>query len=188
MLFVQEFFLVPQKVLFKKIILYFMNRNILIVGALIVVAFAGLMWWGRSAQTSARTEPNASGASSLVASEMLYDFGTISMKDGLASHLFAVKNLTEGDIEIKTINTSCMCTSAYIQSISGENGPFGMVGMGFIPPANEMIRAGESRDVKVVYDPNAHGPAGVGAINRFVYLTESNGETLRLEIRAVVTP
>jgi len=188
MLFVQEFFLVPQKVLFKKIILYFMNRNILIVSALIVVAFVGLMWWGRSAQTSARTEPNAFGASSLIAAETLYNFGTISMKDGLASHIFTVKNPTERDIEVKTINTSCMCTSAYIQSVSGEKGPFGMVGMGNVSPVNEMIRAGEPRDIKVVYDPNAHGPAGVGAINRFVYLAEPNGETLRLEIRAVVTP
>jgi hypothetical protein len=57
-----------------------------------------------------------------------------------------------------------------------------------VPKANELIKAGSSLDIEVVYDPAAHGPAGVGAVDRFVYLTEPNGGTLELEIKAVVTP
>ena len=63
-----------------------------------------------------------------------------------------------------------------------------MPGMGYVPPANETIKAGESRMIRVVYDPNAHGPAGVGRINRFVELVDSSGGTLGLEIKALVTP
>ena len=55
-------------------------------------------------------------------------------------------------------------------------------------PANEIIKAGESRKIRVVYDPNAHGPAGVGQIDRFIELTDSNGAKLQLEIKANVTP
>jgi len=81
-----------------------------------------------------------------------------------------------------------MCTTAFLQSTDREKGPFGMEGMGFFAPANEVIEPGESRAVRVVYDPNAHGPAGVGAIDRFIYLTDPSGGELRFEIRAMVTP
>ena len=82
-----------------------------------------------------------------------------------------------------------MCTSAFNVEPNGSlKGPFKMPGMGYVPPANETIKAGESRVVRVVYDPNAHGPAGVGRIDRFVTLTDANGGTLQLEIKALVTP
>ena len=81
-----------------------------------------------------------------------------------------------------------MCTRACIESPNGEKGPFGMEGMGYVPPANETIKAGESIDIKAVYDPNAHGPAGVGFVDRFVILTDANGNEIKLEIKAVVTP
>lgn len=127
-------------------------------------------------------------SATLVAPEKFYDFGTISMKNGLVNRVFKVTNSTVKDIELKTVTTSCMCTAAYIIGINGEKGPFGMPGMGSVPPANELIKAGESRDIKVVYDPNAHGPAGVGVIDRFVYLTDASGGILELEIKALVTP
>ena len=82
-----------------------------------------------------------------------------------------------------------MCTIAYTENAGREKGPFGMPGHGGqVAKANEVIKTGESLDVRVVYDPNAHGPAGVGSVDRFVDLTEANGGTTRLEIKAVVTP
>ena len=162
-------------------------KKTIIIGAVIALGLAGLMLWGRSNQTAGSSQ--TSGAiSSLSATETSYDFGTISMKDGLVDHRFKIVNSSDGDIQIKKLATSCMCTTAYIESGNGEKGPFGMEGMGYLPPANETIKAGESRDIKVVYDPNAHGPAGVGRIHRNVYLTDALGGALQFEIRAVVTP
>ena len=163
-----------------------MNKTIIIF----ILAIAGLVWWGRSNQANGPSQAGAgtNGNSSLAASETLYDFGTISMKNRLVNHVFKITNSTDKDIEVKTVTTSCMCTKAYIESASGEKGPFGMPGMSFVPPANELIRAGESRDIKVVYDPNAHGPAGVGSIDRFIYLTDALGGALQFEIKAMVTP
>ena len=60
--------------------------------------------------------------------------------------------------------------------------------MGYVPPVNETIKAGESRTIRVVYDPNAHGPAGVGPIDRFAILTDKSGGKLQFEIKALVTP
>ena len=161
-----------------------------IVSILIVIlGIAGLVWWGRSAQNRVSANPNSNlSANALQALETLYDFGTISMRNGLVDHVFKVTNSSDKDIYVKKISTSCMCTSAYIESANGKKGPFGMEGMNYVPPANETIKAGESRDIRVVYDPNAHGPAGVGAIDRVIYLTDASGSTLQFEIRAIVTP
>ena len=157
-----------------------------------IVVLLVLMAWAapnKPAATATTGTPSATqNTTTLTAAETFYDFGTISMKNGLVARSFKVTNPTANDIELKTVVTSCMCTKAYIEGGGATKGPFGMLGMGSVPPANELIRAGESRDIEVVYDPNAHGPAGVGVIDRFVTLTDSSGGTLELEIKAVVTP
>ena|SRR3989344_9159636 len=172
-----------------------MNKTAIAIGALIVFAIVGLMLWGRSSASTSGAQPlNHAGApggsaqSSLTASETLYDFGTISMRKGMVERVFTITNNTEASVYIPSIYTSCMCTTGFLKTPTGEKGPFGMQGMGYIPPANETIAAGESREIKVVFDPNAHGPAGVGTIDRFVYVVDDQGAALALEIRAVVTP
>lgn len=127
---------------------------------------------------------------SLTASEKFYDFGTISMKNGNVTKEFTVTNAGNKDVTVSTIFTSCMCTTALIVAPDGNTkGPFGMAGHGgSVPPANEVIKAGDSRVIRVVFNPNAHGPAGVGPIDRFITLTDTSGNTLQLEIKAIVTP
>jgi hypothetical protein len=138
-----------------------MKKSILIISAVIVLGIIGIMLWGRSSQTIG--VPQDSGEiGSMTISEKLFDFGTISMKNGLVNHIFKITNSSDKNIYVKKINTSCMCTTAYIEGANGKKGPFGMEGMGYLPPANETIKAGESRDIKVVYDPNAHGPSLIG--------------------------
>ncbi|MEK7515768.1 MAG: DUF1573 domain-containing protein [Patescibacteria group bacterium] len=170
------------------------SKNISIV-AIVLLVFVGLFVWGYSGKQVAA--PSVQGVStsdndlksSLVAPEVFYDFGTISMKNWNVTKEFEVTNPTDRDITVSTVLTSCMCTTAFIVGPGGNvKGPFGMSGMGYVPPANEIIKAGESRIIRVVYDPNAHGPAGVGQIDRFVTLTDSDGGTLQFEIKALVTP
>lgn len=165
----------------------------IILTILIIFTVVVLFVWGYTKNTgSTASVQNAAsriGKSALIASETLYDFGTISMKAGDVSKDFVVTNSTDKDITIKTALTSCMCTTAFIVAPDGSTkGPFGMAGMSHVPPANERIGAGENRIVRVIFDPNAHGPAGVGKIDRFVTLTDASGGVLELEIQAVVTP
>src|SRR3989338_1285615 len=42
--------------------------------------------------------------------------------------------------------------------------------------------------LEVVFDPAAHGPAGVGRIERVVYVEHSAGDLLEFQISAMVTP
>ena len=163
-----------------------MNKTIIIV-TLVIIGIIGLMIWGKSAQNSVEADTGA--ISNLTYSEKLYDFGTISMKNGLVTKDFTVTNNTDKDIAIPSLVTSCMCTKAYFVKPDGASkGPFGMPSMGFVPPLNETIKVGESVIVRAVYDPNAHGPAGVGPIDRFLVLTDVAGGKLQLEIKALVTP
>ncbi|MDO8575566.1 MAG: DUF1573 domain-containing protein [bacterium] len=176
-----------------------MKSNIVIV-CLVFFVIAGLFVWGYSNNRNAVAgNPLASlqGAKSSNSSNSLlstpltfYDFGMISMKNGDVIKEFNVTNPTDKDIMIKTLVTSCMCTNAFIVRPNGDiEGPFGMPGHGGpVPPANEVIKARESRIIRVVYNPNAHGPAGVGKIDRFITLTDNLGGTLQLEIKANVTP
>lgn len=170
-----------------------MKTKKLIIPAIVALGILGLFAWGYIARGGTPAVQGTSGSNtsknSLVAREVFYDFGTISMKNGNVTKEFIVTNPTSQDIIVKTVVTSCMCTTAFIVEADGSiKGPFRMPGMGYVPPANETIHAGESRAIRVVYDPNAHGPAGVGAIDRFVMLTDVSGGTLELEIKALVTP
>jgi hypothetical protein len=158
---------------------------------IIILGMAGLLWWGRSAQRPVSANPNSSdSANALKSLENSYDFGRISMAEGLVEKTFEISNPTSQDVTLEGITTSCMCTVAYLEMANGgEKGPFGMIGHGgLVPKVNEVIKAGESRRVRVVFDPNAHGPAGIGIINRVVMLEDNLGRVLEFQIKAVVTP
>ncbi|MBI5457844.1 DUF1573 domain-containing protein [Candidatus Kaiserbacteria bacterium] len=171
-----------------------MKPKTLTFSALFILLIIGLLAWGNAGKGGAAAVQGASSTnapkSSLVAPEVFYDFGTISMKNGNVTKEFAVTNPTAEAITLEAVFTSCMCTTAFIVGPDGGvKGPFGMPGHGGpVPPANELVKAGESRIIRVVYDPNAHGPAGVGQVDRFITLADSSNGTLELEIKANVTP
>lgn len=168
-------------------------KSVSIISVALVILLGLFLWgYGGSKGTTASVQgvtATTASASELTAAETLYDFGTISMKSGNVTKDFTVENKTSKDIVLSTVVTSCMCTTAYVVGPNEKTkGPFGMSGMGYTPPANEAIKPGETRIIRVVYDPNAHGPAGVGRIDRFVMLTDATGGTLELEVKALVTP
>lgn len=164
-----------------------MNSHTILAGGLVALAIGGLFIWGRVNQTDP-IDAAAQSASALTAAETFFDFGIISMADGVVEKVFEVTNSTGRDITLSSVTTSCMCTKAFIQKDGERRGPFGMPGHGQVPPANEVISAGETLAIAVVYDPNAHGPAGVGVTDRFIYLVDDAGGQLTLEIKAMVTP
>lgn len=163
--------------------------SILFVG----LVFAALFIWGynkdgdKTASVLNISSTNEKGA--LTASSTIYDFGTISMRNGNVSHDFVFTNSTDKDLTIIGVETSCMCTSALlVEADESTKGPFGMPGMGGMNTTNDKIKAGETKILRVIYNPNAHGPAGVGAIDRLITVTSDSGKTLQFEIKALVTP
>ena len=167
------------------------TKTIIII---VCLAVLGLFIWGyfskggTAASVQGVSTSNTKGL--LTTSETFYDFGKISMKNGNVSKEFLITNVSGADVTLAKVLTSCMCTSAFIVKPDGSvKGPFGMAGHGgAVPPANEIIKTGENRIIRVIFNPNAHGPAGVGKIDRFIILTDTLGNNLQLEIKANVTP
>ena len=81
-----------------------------------------------------------------------------------------------------------MCTTATLMIGGGKFGPYGMPGHGFIPKINGIIGPNEEATVEAVFDPSAHGPAGVGRVQRTVTIENSAGQPVELLLAAMVTP
>jgi hypothetical protein len=127
-------------------------------------------------------------AGPLVAVRPVHDFGTISMAAGKVSHRFWVTNEGDVPVAITRIYTSCMCTEAWLLSPSSRRGPFGMPGHGVLPSVYEQVFPGRSVQLQLVFDPAAHGPAGLGPVDRIVTLNNDAGPPLDLRIAAMVRP
>lgn len=162
-------------------------KNIIIYVLSTAAVVGGLVWIARPNQ-NANLDPTAAVISTLAASENQYDFGAISMANGNVSKTFTVSNSGSESVMLEKIYTSCMCTEASLILNGQKFGPYGMPGHGLVPKVNRALAAGETAEIEVVFNPNAHGPAGVGPIERIIFVEEKGRQPLELNIKAMVTP
>jgi len=130
----------------------------------------------------------APAAKSLHASEPFFDFGSISMAAGKVSHRFWFRNDGAEPVLLERIHTSCMCTTATLVKAMRILGTYGMAGHGPLPEVNQTLAPGESAYVDAVFDPAAHGPAGLGRTQRFITIERAGGAPLKLAFSADVRP
>jgi hypothetical protein len=136
------------------------------------------------AQVQVSQQPGA-----LVSQRPNYDFGTISMGAGKVSTTYRIKNEGAAPLALDKIYTSCMCTEATLITASGrKQGPFGMPGHAPLKPATGQLAPGETALLEVVFDPAAHGPSGVGRIERVVTVETKGAAPLELGMVAMVRP
>ena len=153
-----------------------------------VIILGGFIWVARpDTQNTPPSTTNVDG-SLIVEGDSNYNFGSISMGAGKVKNVFKIKNTSDEPVVINKIYTSCMCTVATL--ITGDNqfGPFGMPGHEAVPKISQTVNPDEEVSVEVVFDPAAHGPAGVGKIQRMVIIENSAGQPIELEFTAMVTP
>lgn len=163
------------------------SKNIFIgIGFVVVMVGALFLWGARASKEPARLVP--SGVSALSAAETAFDFGSISMQAGKVKHAFTVRNGSSSPVRVTKLYTSCMCTQAQFMTSKQRVGPFGMPGHGFVPGIDVTLASQEEAVVEAVFDPAAHGPAGVGKIERAVYLETETGLPTELRFTAEVTP
>ncbi|MBU3942993.1 DUF1573 domain-containing protein [Patescibacteria group bacterium] len=119
------------------------------------------------------------GPAKVEITEMSYDAGTVSMADGLVKHTYEIKNTGEGDLKLKNIRTSCMCTTVYLKIGDKLSPKFGMHDN---PPIwTETIPPGETGYLEVTFDPAFHGPEGIGSLVRAVYVSTNDPDNKDLE-------
>lgn len=81
-----------------------------------------------------------------------------------------------------------MCTEATLVQGGEQWGPFGMPGHGATAEINRLVSPGEEVTVLAIFDPNAHGPAGIGRADRAVSVLMGGRRVLQLQFSAYVTP
>ena len=130
----------------------------------------------------------APGSRALVAREQFFDFGPISMRAGNVSHRFWFRNEGLDPATIHRVYTSCMCTTATLVKGMRTIGSYGMPGHGPLPVVDQTLEPKEVAYVDVVFDPAAHGPAGLGRTERTVTIETRSGAPLTVAFVAMVTP
>ncbi|HJY98339.1 MAG TPA: DUF1573 domain-containing protein [Patescibacteria group bacterium] len=101
-----------------------------------------------------------------------YDIGRVLMKDGIVTREYEIKNSSSNTLRIKNIATSCMCTRAQVILGDKRTRLYSMEMSGAKNPNVDFdIPGGQSAKLVVKFDPAAHGPAGVGKVDRVVSLT-----------------
>lgn len=169
------------------------KKNILAIIITIVTGVGLLLVWKDNINPRAEVDPSgdrANTTNSLSSLEPFFDFGTVSMATGKVTHSFKVKNNGTTPVTITKIQTSCMCTVASLITATSKKGPFGMPGHTAIPTISEVIAPNQEATIEAVFDPAAHGPAGVGKVRRIVYVEMNGNESkpLELSFEANVTP
>ena len=164
-------------------------KNIVVLLGIIIVVIIGLVWLTNSrAKTPATTVDGESGGT-LTFQESKYDFGTVSMAKGKVNKDFLLENKSDKNVQIGEVFTSCMCTEAELNVDGKFAGPFGMQGHGLSRSANLTVKPGETVTVKAIFDPAAHGPSGVGPVERQIMIsTNADPGQITLQLKAVVTP
>ena len=164
-----------------------MNKNF--IGLVIVLAGLALIFWLAKPTPPSGSSDDTTGVSgALSAEETVFDFGSISMANGKVGHVFTIKNASTSPVVINKMYTSCMCTTAELNIDGRSFGPYGMPGHMPVPMIKETIEAGARAQVEVIFDPNAHGPAGVGLIDREVIIENSSEIPFKFKIKGIVTP
>jgi hypothetical protein len=107
----------------------------------------------------------------------------VSMADGLVSTRFAVSNTGQTELTITNLGTSCMCTSVALETADGLGPTFGAH-----PDENPVgwsttLAPGEVASLPVTFDPNAHGPDGVGPFRRIVTLSSNDPLQPNFEVK-----
>lgn len=148
-----------------------MKTNALTWGLVAVIVLGGGYLLFNSTPGQAPT--NSSSAISV--DRTIHDFGEIDIYDGTVQTDFVLTNEGSDDVVIIAGTTSCGCTSGEIDGVQ--------FGMHEQMSRDVVIAAGESKTLTAIFDPLAHGPAGVGLANRILYLQTNSTATPEIEAR-----
>ena len=166
-----------------------MKKTIIISIAAIILTIGGIIWIARpDSRDNAMSLPTNGNGTLIFDEANNYDFGTISMAAGNVKHAFKIRNTGNGAVIINKMYTSCMCTTATLMMGNKQYGPYGMPGHGAIPKIGQAINPNEEAIIEVIFDPKAHGPAGVGRIQRTITIENDAGQPVELMFSAIVAP
>lgn len=160
----------------KKIIIGFVVFTLLIlVGGVYILSLT----------TASPVSVNLSQNAKIEVDQKTHDWGTIFYSGGNVSKTFTIKNIGTDVLKLTNIKTSCACTYAQL-TIEGKTSP--QFGMHTTSSWVGEVEPGKEAQLIVVFDPDFHGPTGVGPMERLISMQTSdiNNPNLEFSLKGVV--
>ena len=155
------------------------NRMIMKVSIVAVVLVALGFFFMQSNTTTANViDPR--GSSMVKITPTFYDFGDVSVAKGAVSTTMDILNEGKGDLVIKYMESSCMCTTASIVFNGAESPRFGMHNN---PVSwSQTIGPNETAQLKIYYDPTVHRELR-GPVTRTIKIYSNDPVNSQKEVR-----
>ncbi|MCH8329162.1 MAG: DUF1573 domain-containing protein [Nanoarchaeota archaeon] len=130
------------------------KRNKMIVKvSILIIILVGIGYFFIQSKTPAYTQ-DPRGPPLMKIMPTSYNFGDVSVAKGTVSTTMNIINEGKGNLVIRNMKSSCMCTTATIIKDGVESPVFGM----HSGPASwsQIIGPDETAQLKIYYDPTAH--------------------------------
>ncbi len=150
-----------------------------------VVLIGGVFLLSKGSDNDPSSRVTMSENAKVTVEETSYDWGEIGLNDGKVEKIFTIKNEGTETLNLLNVVTSCMCTTAQL-SLGDKSSPV----FGMHQKSNYVMEvpAGESAELRAIFDPAFHGPSGVGPINRQITVAtnDSSRPELNFMLKAMV--
>ena len=158
-----------------------MEKKFLLIIALVtvVVLFGGVFLFSNSGGSAARIEKTVGAQIQIPHKD--FDFNDIKYNGGNVIHAFPIKNNGSKELVLANLSTSCMCTQVYLKKGEEESPRFGMKGHTAASDWKGSLGPDEEAELIAVFDPAAHGPQGIGPVERFVSLETNDPDNPYVE-------
>lgn len=112
------------------------------------------------------------------ANEKNFDWGQIAYSGPDATKTFTIKNSGTEILKLTNIKTSCACTKAQL-IIDGKSSPY--FSMHTTSSWIGEISPDKQASLTVIFDPDFHGPPGVGAVERIISMETNDASNQKVE-------
>lgn len=112
------------------------------------------------------------------ANEKNFDWGQIAYNGPDATKTFTIKNSGTEILKLTNIKTSCACTKAQVV-IDGKSSPY--FSMHTTSSWIGEISPGKEASLTVIFDPDFHGPSGVGTVERLISMETNDAANPQIE-------
>lgn len=155
------------------------NKMLMQAGILIIV-LVGIGYFFMQSNPIPTYNQDPRGAPLMKIMPASYNFGDVSVAKGAVSATMDILNEGKGNLVIRSIKSSCMCTTATLIKDGAESPVFGM----HSSPSNwmQIIGPNDAAQLKIYYDPAAHRELR-GPVTRVITIYSNNPSNSQNEVR-----
>lgn len=145
-----------------------MSEKAIIIGVVILTVFiiGGGIFFLSNSPTKAVLQKTVGAR--IETPQTSFDFKNVPYNGGFAKHSFTIKNIGDKELQIANLATSCTCTKVFYKKGKEESPYFSMKGHSGESSWTGVLKPKEKAELVIVFDPTAHGPQGVGPIERII--------------------